>query len=335
MPTWLPPVERDVWKEDHGLSGGSADEGRRTFSRPSRPAECPVVPIATLETHDPHLPVDVDVVCAEEVALRAARERPDLVLAFPPVAYGYTEQRSTFPVGYRSGRRCCSSSTTTSARASSRTGSGALPERHGSKVTIMNLASRLVTLRTPGLCAATSWWDLCRESRARLRESEFPGGMAHACEFETSAYMHLRPDAVRSDLVEDCVSTMNGEWTYSDTDGFGPIHMVPWWSQTSARDGTEGRPSLATAEKGEAMVGEAVANLIRFCEFFRDFEEPPASRPPARPPPVDSHAEVNRRGLEPYRRRRRKPSGVLQVPAIGQPARAVASTSTRSSTWSM
>src|SRR5690348_15770200 len=60
----------------------------------------PVVPVATLETHDPHLPVDVDVVCAEEVALRAARERPDLVLAFPALAYGYTEHTLDFPGGF-------------------------------------------------------------------------------------------------------------------------------------------------------------------------------------------------------------------------------------------
>jgi creatinine amidohydrolase len=236
----------------------------------------PVVPVATLETHDPHLPVDVDVVCAEEVALRAARERPDLVLAFPPVAYGYTEHTLDFPGGYSIRPEVLLEFYYDIGESIVQNGFRKLLflNGHGSNVTIMNLASRLVTLRTPGLCAATSWWDLCRESRARLRESEFPGGMAHACEFETSAYMHLRPDAVRHDLVEDCISTMNNEWTYSDTDGFGPIHLVPWWSQTSA-NGTEGRPSLASAEKGEAMVDEAVANLIRFCEFFRAFEEPP------------------------------------------------------------
>lgn len=236
----------------------------------------PVVPVATLETHDPHLPVDVDVVCAEEVTLRAARERPDLVLAFPPVAYGYTEHTLDFPGGYSIRPQVLLEFYYDIGESIVQNGFRKLLflNGHGSNVTIMNLASRLVTLRTPGLCAATNWWDLCRGSRARLRESEFPGGMAHACEFETSAYMHLRPDDVREDLIEDCISTMNNEWTYSDTDGFGPIHLVPWWSQTS-RNGAEGRPSLATREKGEELVDDAVANLIRFCEFFREFEEPP------------------------------------------------------------
>ena len=98
--------------------------------------------------------------------------------------------------------------------------------------------------------------------------------MAHACEFETSVYLHLEPSLVRDDLIEDCLSAINNEWTYSDTDGVGPIHLVPWWSQTSA-NGAEGRPSLGTPEKGKRMVDEAVANLVRFCEFFRDLELPP------------------------------------------------------------
>src|ERR1700733_6703392 len=60
----------------------------------------PVVPVATLETHDPHLPVDVDLCSAEQVVLRAARRRSDLIVAFPPIAYGFTEHTMDFPGGY-------------------------------------------------------------------------------------------------------------------------------------------------------------------------------------------------------------------------------------------
>jgi L-alanine-DL-glutamate epimerase-like enolase superfamily enzyme len=47
----------------------------------------PVVPIATLETHGPHLPVEVDLRFVEEGTLRAAHARLDLLLAFPPSMY--------------------------------------------------------------------------------------------------------------------------------------------------------------------------------------------------------------------------------------------------------
>jgi creatinine amidohydrolase len=236
----------------------------------------PVVPVATLETHDPHLPVDVDTRCAEEVVLRAARQRPDLLLAFPPVHYGYTEHTMDFPGGYTIRPHVLIEYYFDIGESIVRNGFRKLifVNGHGSNVLPLNLAARQITVRTPGLAAATSWWELCREALGELRESEYPGGMAHACEFETSAYMYLQPDRVRHDLVEDCISTLNNRWTFSDTCGYGPIHLVPWWSQTSG-NGTEGRPSLASADKGKAFVEQAVASLIGFGEFFRQMELPP------------------------------------------------------------
>ena len=244
----------------------------------------PVVPVATLETHDPHLPVDVDTRCAEEVVLRAAGERPDLLLAFPPVHYGYTEHTMDFPGGYSIRPQILLEFYYDIGESIAQNGFRRMlfVNGHGSNVSVMNLAARLITLRTPALAAATSWWELCRGKLEELRESEFPGGMAHACEFETSAYMALEPGRVRHDLVEDCISSLNNEWTFSDTAGSGPIHLVPWWSQTSA-NGTEGRPSLATVEKGEAFLGEAVENLVAFGEAFQELEIPPiADRRPER-----------------------------------------------------
>jgi len=236
----------------------------------------PVVPVATLETHDPHLPVEVDVRCAEEVCLRAARSRPDLFLAFPGVAYGYTEHTMDFPGGFTIRPQVLLELYYDIGESIAQNGFRKLLflNGHGSNVPIMNLAARLVTLRTPCCAAATSWWELCRRTREELRTSEFPGGMAHACEFETSAYLALEPERVRNDLAEDCISTLNNAWTYSDTAGFGPIHLVPWWSQTSG-NGTEGRPSLATAEKGRAFLDDAVETLVAFGEWFRDWEPPP------------------------------------------------------------
>ena len=236
----------------------------------------PVVPVATLETHDPHLPVDVDTRCAEEVVLRAARARPDLLLAFPPVHYGYTEHTMDYPGAYTIRPQVLLEFYYDIGESIVRNGFRKLVflNGHGSNVLPLNLAARLITVKTPGLAAATSWWELCRSAIERERESRFPGGMAHACELETSAYMYLEPDGVRRDLIEDGFSALNDEWTYSDLTGSGPIHLVPWWSQTSAT-GTEGQPSLATPEKGEAFIGEAVANLIAFGEHFRSLELPP------------------------------------------------------------
>ena len=41
------------------------------------------------------------------------------------------------------------------------------------------------------------------------RESQFPGGIAHACELETSLYLYLAEDDVRKDKVKNHIATIN------------------------------------------------------------------------------------------------------------------------------
>src|SRR5262249_56026760 len=48
--------------------------------------------------------------------------------------------------------------------------------------------------------AAADYGALARDTAAEVRDSP-PGGMAHACEFETSLMLHLRPESVRSELI--------------------------------------------------------------------------------------------------------------------------------------
>lgn len=236
----------------------------------------PIVPVATLETHDPHLPVEVDLRFVEEVSLRAARQRPDLFIAFPAVGYGYTEHTMDFPGGFTIRPQVLLDFYFDIGESIAQNGFRKLMylNGHGSNANVMQLAARLVTMRTPALAVAANFWDLCRDALRDNRDSEFPGGMAHACEFETALYMVLEPERVHHDRIEDCVSTINDEFTHSDTLGSGPVHLVPWWSQTSG-NGTEGNPSLATPEKGQAYLKAAVDNLIRWGERFQQLELPP------------------------------------------------------------
>jgi creatinine amidohydrolase len=194
------------------------------------------------------------------------RVRGILLLAFPVVAYGYTEHTMDFPGGYTIRPQVLLEFYYDIGESIVRNGFRRLVflNGHGSNVNVMNLAARLLTVRTPALAAATSWWDLCRAAVAERRESAFPGGMAHACELETSAYLSVEPDRVELDAAEDVVSTLNNEWTYSDLAGAGPVQLVPWWSQTSA-NGTEGTPSLASAEKGERLFTAARDKLVEVC----------------------------------------------------------------------
>ena len=140
----------------------------------------PVVPVATLETHDPHLPVDVDVVCAEEVALRAARERPDLGAcvpthriwlhrAHPRLSRRLLDQAGGLARVLLRRRR---------EHRAKRLPQAALPEwsrleRHDHEPRVASRDARI-----PGLCAATSWW-ICAARRARACASRNSPGAWH------------------------------------------------------------------------------------------------------------------------------------------------------------
>ncbi|HSF02484.1 MAG TPA: creatininase family protein, partial [Solirubrobacterales bacterium] len=100
----------------------------------------------------------------------------------------------------------------------------------------------------------------------------FPGGCAHACELETSLYLHLDPDNVRRDRIRSETSRVNAEqspFNWVDLFGAGPAPLVSWTSSYT-ESGAVGEAALATPEKGREAFEEAVTQLLRFVEYFKE-----------------------------------------------------------------
>jgi len=77
-----------------------------------------------------------------------------------------------------------------------------LADGHGSYMPILDLVARRRNLETDAMCAAFIWPSLAKETIEQIRESEKPGGMAHACELETSVYLYLDPARVPMDKAK-------------------------------------------------------------------------------------------------------------------------------------
>jgi creatinine amidohydrolase len=62
---------------------------------------------------------------------------------------------------------------------------------HGSNQPLVDIAARLVNVEHPSAICASSWYLVTPESKALLEElrDSGRGGMAHACELETSLYL--------------------------------------------------------------------------------------------------------------------------------------------------
>ena len=231
-----------------------------------------LLPVGAIEQHGPHLPVDVDNRIVTWLCDEAARRRPDLIVSAPPIHYGFNEHNMGFPgtvsvevehfIGYV--YDVC--------RSFVRQGHTrvVLVNGHGSNAMPCALvARRVVNTSEDALAAAINHWALARDLAGRIRETP-RGGMAHACEYETSWYLFLKPDLVLMDRAVADMLEQRSRFIWVDImAGDGPVALIDDWSRVSNGSGVEGDPATASAEKGRRYAEEEVTSLIAFCEDFK------------------------------------------------------------------
>jgi creatinine amidohydrolase len=225
-----------------------------------------VIPVATLEDHGPHLPIDADLRITAELCRRVAEEVPDQTVLLPAIPHGYSPHHMDFPgpitIGWDTFTRYCTDVGTSLARHGFRR--MLYVNGHGSNQNLVEMASRLVAVDHPNVLSAACFYLSSPEGLAvveEVRESE-RGGMGHACELETSIYLAIDPGAVDMDRAVDELSDDETEHSWFDwTDG--SLKLMPWWSSFS-RTGVHGRPTLATAEKGKALLDAAVSEVAGY-----------------------------------------------------------------------
>jgi creatinine amidohydrolase len=230
-----------------------------------------IIPLGTTEAHGPGLPVDVDAHIVRHVA-EAVGERTGALVA-PALPYGYSSTWLHYPG-------------TISLRAEtlhevlldmldSLIGQGfrriLLLNGHRHNYSVMETVARTAMDRHgPShddlLIATGSYWEMARDDINALRRSEF-GGMAHACELETSLELAIRPELVD----EQAIAGADRQIAAWDAGAVQPSMLV-WrpWLRPNRNSGIVGDPTLASAESGRAFleaivarVGEQVERLAR------------------------------------------------------------------------
>ncbi|MEX1018476.1 MAG: creatininase family protein [Litorilinea sp.] len=239
----------------------AADDGGRVV----------LLPVGAIEQHAPHLPIDVDNRIVVWLCNEAAKARPDLILSAPPIHYGFNAHNMGFPgtisvevtnfINYV--YDVCNSFV--------RQGHTRiiLLNGHGSNGMPCALVARQIINRSAdALAAAINHWDLARSLAPQIRETPL-GGAAHACEYETSWYLHLNPDGAKMEYAApDMMPKTDFHWG-DLLAGYGPVQFTDDWSRRSNGSGVEGDPTSATAEKGQRFAEEELHNLIRFCAEFK------------------------------------------------------------------
>lgn len=230
-----------------------------------------LIPLGSTEQHGPHLPVDVDIVCATAVCRRAAEIADDCpILVAPGIWSGYSPHHMDFAGSITLSvetfqalvRDVCQSIFHHGFRKL------VLVNGHGGNASL--LATVVVQFATSGRpVAQCSWWNLVKDDFRTILEGDLKT-VGHACEAETSMYLHLVGEGV------DLASAPR-DYTWPFFEGFDrslttesgvsfPSLHGSWTS------GVHGDAALGTAEKGEKLLAVAAERLAGFCARYRDVQ---------------------------------------------------------------
>lgn len=237
----------------------------------ARSGPCLLLPVGAIEQHGPHLPVDVDNAIAEHLCDEAARRSGGDVLVLPAIHYGYNAHNMDFP-GTVSVRMEHFLAYLVDVGASLAEGGFRhllLVNAHGSNAPLCDLAARRLTVEQPMLAGSINHWELGWDFIGPELEGG-PHAADHACEWETSEYLAIRPEGVRMDLAADEIPAERGgsRWLYPGLKGQKWVHFMNWWSRMN-ETGVAGTPTRATAEKGRRMVEGTIGRLLEVAREFR------------------------------------------------------------------
>ncbi len=222
-----------------------------------------MLPIAAVEQHGPHLPTGTDTFICQAVAEAVERERPADVLLLPTLWLGASSHHVRF--GATLTAELSTYVTTLVEIGASILGDGfrrlMFVNGHGGNIDPMRVALRELQPEYPDtILAAGCYWSPADAAIADLLEGDdkFVG---HACEFETSLVMHLRPELVNVDQVGDA-----GPWLADQVEGLFVCRDM----HQRTRAGATGRADLASAEKGRRLFDAAVGGVVRAVQVMID-----------------------------------------------------------------
>jgi creatinine amidohydrolase len=120
---------------------------------------------------------------------------------------------------------------------------------HGGNIDTMHVALRRLQPRyRDRILSAASYWELAEKELAALAEGPRKS-MGHACEFETSMILALRPELVQREQVRDDPAR--------DDPALRGLYLAEDMYQRTDH-GSVGYAERATAEKGRAFLDAAI-----------------------------------------------------------------------------
>ena len=221
-----------------------------------------VLPLAAIEQHGPHLPLATDRLIGEYFAAELDREISDQVLILPSLAVGCSRHHMDF-----SGTLTLSHDTFAAQAIeilSSVVAHGfrsvILLNSHGGNQGVGQVILERFGEGNPECrVVLATWWKLAGPEMAGLTESG-PGGVGHACEFETSLIECIAPELIDRAAIKPGENAPTYAWAEGDMLRGARASLYRTMKQMTS-NGVYGRPDQASLEKGLAIRDAVVAQL--------------------------------------------------------------------------
>jgi len=212
-----------------------------------------VIPIAAIEQHGPHMPTGTDTILCRAVAEAVEKRLPRQVLLVPTLWLGASAHHLRLGSTLDAGLKNYIDTLCDIARSLLDDGYQRLLflNGHGGNIDPMRVAVRALQPSYPeSLLAAGTYWCVADGLNQEILDGDHKF-VGHACEFETSMMLHLRPELVAEERRDA------GELVPDQLDGV----FISRDMRQRTREGCTGRPDLASAEKGERLFEGIVDRL--------------------------------------------------------------------------
>jgi creatinine amidohydrolase len=214
-----------------------------------------LAPIAACEQHSLHLPTFTDTILCTAVAEGVEQRLPDQVVLLPTLWFGASAHHLRYGATLSAEvdthvTMLCDLLTPLLDDGFQR---AMLLNGHGGNIDTMHMALRRLQNRyRDRQLTCASYWEIAEQELAAIAEGPRKS-MGHACEFETSMVLALRPELVRRDQIKDDPAP--------DEPALRGLYIAEDMKQRTDH-GAVGYPERASAEKGRACLKAAIERTV-------------------------------------------------------------------------
>jgi len=231
-----------------------------------------IQPVGAVEQHGPHLPLVVDAAIASAVVGKALHKLNESVAAYalPTLCYGKSNEHIHFAGTVTLSAQALTAVLTETAQSLYRSGFRklVLVNAHGGQPQVLEIVARDLRQQYPDLMVFPLFvWAAPHNVEQLVGESEYAEGI-HAGDVETSVMLALLPEQV--DMTKAVREFPRAFPKGSVLSLEGALPMA-WLMDDISNSGVVGDATVATAEKGEAILASVSKGWVKVFEELSRF----------------------------------------------------------------